>query len=207
VNVLVIAPHPDDEAIGCGGAVLNHVDAGDRVVVAVLTSGELGLKHLPREEAWRVREAESLAAASLLGTKAPHFLRLPDWGLEHAVQAAASELAPIIAREQPELIYLPHEGDGHPDHRACMAILRAALAGRPGATPRLRAYELWSPLPAVDHLEDVSAVMQRKLAAVRAFPSQLAQLPYDVAIEGLNRYRGAVSMHATHAEAYACPTL
>jgi LmbE family N-acetylglucosaminyl deacetylase len=207
VNVLVIAPHPDDEAIGCGGAVLNHADAGDRVVVAVLTSGELGLKNLPREEAWRVREAESRAAAAILGTAATHFLRLPDWGLEDAVTEAAAALHPVLTREQPGLIYLPHQQDDHPDHRACLPIVRAALSlGQEGAV-ELRAFEVWSPLGTVDHFEDISSVIDQKLAAVRAYPSQLAQLPYDDAIHGLNRYRGVLSRQHRYAEAYSRPVL
>ena len=79
MNVVVIAPHPDDEAIGCGGSICLHHSRGDRVTAVFLTSGELGLKHLPADEACRIREAEARAAATILGIAAIDFLRLPDW--------------------------------------------------------------------------------------------------------------------------------
>ena len=65
MNVLVVAPHPDDETIGCGGTLCLHQQRGDRVVVVFLTSGELGLKHLPPQEAWTIREKEANAAARI----------------------------------------------------------------------------------------------------------------------------------------------
>ena len=55
-NILVIAPDPDDESIGCGGTLCRYTAHGDRVTAVFLSSGELGLEHLPREEAWRIRE-------------------------------------------------------------------------------------------------------------------------------------------------------
>src|SRR5687767_8382251 len=64
--VLVIAPHPDDECIGCGGAICRHVQRGDKVHAVFLTSGELGLKELPREQAWQMREEEARNAAKIL---------------------------------------------------------------------------------------------------------------------------------------------
>jgi len=79
VNVLVIAPHPDDETLGCGGTLIRHVQLGDRVSAIFLTSGELGLKQMPQEEAWRVRESEAQDAAQVLGLADVHFLRCPDW--------------------------------------------------------------------------------------------------------------------------------
>jgi len=83
VNVLVVAPHPDDEALGCGGAVLAHVDAGDQVKVAFLTSGEGGLATYPVDEARRVREEEASKAATVLGFSDVSFLRLRDGSLSH----------------------------------------------------------------------------------------------------------------------------
>jgi len=76
MNILVIAPHPDDETIGCGGALCLHAAKGDRVVVVFLTSGELGLKELAPAKAWQVRESEAQAAAKHLGITRLEFLRL-----------------------------------------------------------------------------------------------------------------------------------
>ena len=208
MNVLVIAPHPDDEAIGCGGTICRHADTGDRVEVAFLTSGELGLKRLAREQAWAVREAEARAAAQVLGVASTHFLRQSDWLLNDSVDAAAAALAHVIDGCRPERIYLPHPADGHPDHRASIDIIRAGLracAGGKGAC-ELWAYEIWSPLPECDRAQDVTACMARKLAAVRCYRSQLEQYRYDHAIRGLNRYRGALGLRRRYAEAFLTVT-
>src|SRR5258708_23054762 len=116
MNVLVIAPHPDDAAIGWGGALCLHADRGDRVVAVFLTSGELGLKKLAREAAWEIREAEARRAAKILGLPETIFLRQPDWLLGENAPAAAAALRPILAREPPPLIYLPHPPNSHPHH-------------------------------------------------------------------------------------------
>src|SRR5512139_3826571 len=118
MNVLVLAPHPDDETLGCGGTLCLHADHGDSVTAVFLTSGELGLKHLPREKAWAVREAEARKAASILGLRETFFLRCSDWMLGDEIQKAARLLRPILKHTEPKLIYLPHPLDGHPVHQA-----------------------------------------------------------------------------------------
>src|SRR5262245_16507542 len=125
MNVLVIAPHPDDEAIGCGGTLCKHSTRRDRVAVVFLTSGELGLKKLPREQAWQTREAEAKKSAKLLGIASEDFLRLPDWYVGDHVMDGVKLLRPILEREQPSLIYLPHALEWHPDHKAVLPIVRA----------------------------------------------------------------------------------
>src|SRR5437899_1135295 len=115
MNVLVIGPHPDDEALGCGGAICLHAQRGDRVAVAFLTSGELGLKHLQREKAWQVREREARRAAKIIGVKELFFFRCPDWFLTKNVARTAKTLRPILKRVKPALIYLPHAQEWHPD--------------------------------------------------------------------------------------------
>jgi len=202
VNVLVIGPHPDDEAIGCGGTIGLHVARGDRVVVVFLSSGELGLRHLPRKRAWRQRETEAQAAAEVLGTADLTFLQHRDWFVSESVDETAMALRPIVHRESPGLIYLPHSGEWHPDHRASLSVVRRALQGADCAPPTLRCYEFWTPLTEYDHVEDITETMARKLRAIRCYRSQLAQYRYDRAVRGLNQYRGITAAKCRFAEVF-----
>lgn len=202
MTILALAPHPDDETLGCGGALCLHARAGDRVAVVYLTSGELGLKHLPPAEAWRVREAEAAEAGGILGVAAMTFLRLPDWFLGEHVGTAAEALRPILEREAPAFIYLPHAGEWHPDHQAALPITHAALRGYDRPECRLRTYEVWTPLAAYDEVVDIGPVMTRKLRAVRCYRSQLVGFRYDRAVEGLGRYRGALAGRGRYAEVF-----
>src|SRR5713101_5924579 len=106
MNVLVIAPHPDDESIGCGGTICLHADRGDRVAGVFLTSGEQGLQSLPKEKAQHIREREAEKAAGILGIVSLSFMRRPDGHLGECIEQAAAAIAPILAREEPSLIYL-----------------------------------------------------------------------------------------------------
>jgi LmbE family N-acetylglucosaminyl deacetylase len=202
MNILVVAPHPDDETIGCGGTLCLHAARGDRVVVVFLTSGELGLKHLAREKAWQVRELEAHRAVRHLGIADLEFLRLPDWMVGEHVQKGARLLSPILRREAPQLIYLPHPAEWHPDHQAASPLVRAALKRSRIARPALRAYEVWTPLQEYDHVENISQVMARKLRALRAHRSQLDEFDYERAIRGLNQYRGALAGKYRYAEVF-----
>jgi len=204
MTVLAIAPHPDDESIGCGGTLRLHAKRGDRVVVVFLTSGELGLKHLPRAEAWRIREQEARQAVSILGLLAnPIFLRLPDWSIRDDVKGASSALRPVLKKEAPDLIYLPHPADWHPDHKAALPVVLAALKGVRSSRPVLRGYEVWTPLLEHDHVENISSVMRLKLRALRSHKSQLkGKFDYVRAVTGLNQFRGALAGNCSYAEVF-----
>jgi LmbE family N-acetylglucosaminyl deacetylase len=203
MTVVVIAPHPDDESIGCGGALRLHADRGDRVVVLFMTSGEKALKHLPKEEVWRTREAEAAAAAEILGVARIQFFRHRDWQLDEHLDQAAEQVRAEIERESPSAVYLPHPLDAHPDHRAAHLAFRRALrdGGQDDAMAAM-AYEVWTPMTRHNHLVDVGGVMPAKIRAVRCHASQLASFDYDQAVRGLNRYRGALHTRWRYAEAF-----
>lgn len=193
MNILVIAPHPDDETIGCGGALCLHAYNGDRVTAVFLTSGELGLKKLPPEKAWQIREHEARDAGKILGLAELFFLRKPDWTLADHATVTATALRPILRREMPELIYLPHPSDWHPDHQAAWPIVRAALKRTSFRAPKIRAYEVWTPIGQFEEVQDISDVMSCKLRALRAHRSQLGDFDYEQGVRGLARYRGAMA--------------
>lgn len=202
MNVLVIAPHPDDEAIGCGGTLCRHSADGDRVTVVFLTSGELGLKGVSAEKVWKIREAEAAASQRVLGVATIDFLRLADGSAAGDVRKGARLLRPILRRESPGLIYLPHPEEWHPDHKAALPILRAAFRGGGLAVPALRGYEVWTPIAEPHHVEDISKTMARKLRAVRSHRSQFEEIDYARAVQGLNQYRGEMNGKFRYAEVF-----
>lgn len=198
-RVLVISPHPDDDAIGCGGTLRHHVMRGDEVRVVVLTSGEKGGHGRPPDETARLREQEAQTAADLLGIAAIEFWHQAD-GAVHATPEVTGRLHDLLTTIAPDIVYLPHEREQHPDHRGAVEILRAALA-ESGQRPDVRMFEVWTPMEEFDHVEDISEVIDVKLAAVRAHVTQCDAMSFDEAIQGLNRYRG--EMHSWPGGDYA----
>ncbi len=202
MNILVIAPHPDDEAIGCGGALCLHAAKDDTISVVFLTSGELGLERLAKKRAWKIRESEAKAAAKILGITRLEFLRLPDWDVARHIRKGSRLLRPILKQVLPQVIYLPHPSDAHPDHQATLPLLREALRGLRWPALELRGYEVWTPLREFDHVQDVSSKMARKLRALRAHRSQLGEFDYVRAVRGLNQYRGVLAAKCRYAEVF-----
>ena len=199
-TLLVIAPHADDEAIGCGGAMLRLIARGFSCRVLRATDGGEGV----------TREREYAAALAMAGAT-----MLPGLGLrEQAVKASAdliAQLAELLLSEAPRLIFAPHALEADPDHQAIAHAVRAALAvalarGMPAVA--LLEYEIWTPLPAPTLIIDISGFMDRKLAMIRCYASQIATRGYDRAAFGLNRYRALMHGHGSgFAEAYGVPAI
>ncbi len=124
------------------------------------------------------------------------------WGVSESANQAAPRLANVLLDVQPELIYIPHVDDEHPDHAASVPLLDAGLMLTPGLHPTRMAYEVWSPLSRFDHVEDITSVMPQKLEAIRQYRSQLIEFKYDRAASGLSAYRGALAAKVDHAEVF-----
>jgi len=114
-SIIVIAPHPDDEVLGCGGTIYKHAQKGDRIHLCVLTDGSKFLDGYRRKE-------ECLKVSQILGINEVIFLDFPDGQLENHTQRLKSALEGLIKGFQK--VYTPHPLDHHPDHiTSSLAVL------------------------------------------------------------------------------------
>ena len=105
-RVLVIAPHPDDEVFGCGGAILRHVADGARVHVRIWTTGGYGVEPGKKAEYVATRRSESEAAARVLGYGAPEFWTAEDREVCYG-ELLVQDLLALIVRHEADLVYAP----------------------------------------------------------------------------------------------------
>ncbi len=151
-SVLVLAPHPDDEAIGAGGTLLAHARAGAALTVVYLTDGAgLGEERAARVER---RRAEARAAGALLGCE-QLFWDEPDTRLAAGVARAGAALARLLRERRFERVYAPSFFDGHRDHLAANDVLLAG-ARAAGWDGLVCGYEVWDPVPFPNYVVDVS---------------------------------------------------
>ena len=206
-KVLVLAPHPDDDVFGCGGALAKHIDQGDEIQVIYLCDGRSGTKRstteIVREELKKTRRSEAQAAAEILGIPPDN---LSFWGYRDnnlfANKTTTKALTQVIADFMPRTIYLPHPADSHADHEATAAVLAKTLRAIGTDLPsEIWSYEVWQPTFA-NRLLDISATVSQKEAAMAAHTSQLKCRPYTDAILGLNTYRGGMMGLPGPAEAF-----
>ena len=198
-GAICFAPHPDDEVFGCGGALALHVQARCQVNVVVVSDGAFAAEN--KLHVITTREAESSAAAVVLGYPTPTFWRLPDRGVEYS-ESLIARLIAAIQNSGADLVYAPALSEMHPDHRA-LAMAAVEAVRRIGGELRLAQYEVGVPL-VPNTLIDITPVRALKQAAMRCFPSQLLAQAYDEHIAALNRFR-TYTLAATvkAAEAYS----
>ncbi|HEY0069498.1 MAG TPA: PIG-L family deacetylase, partial [Chloroflexia bacterium] len=145
-RVLVVAPHPDDETLGCGGAIARHVEAQDRVCVLIVTDGASSRAGgRGRGEIRKLRESEATAAMRVLGP-----LDLVQLGLPEGHWKARDLQLPLEAllqQDRPTRIYAPSCVDFHPEHVKVAQVLADTLRSLEGsARIKVRVYELQVPL-------------------------------------------------------------
>jgi LmbE family N-acetylglucosaminyl deacetylase len=202
-RVLVLAPHPDDEVFGCGGAILRHVAQGDPVQVVVVTAGGFEAEGQSlRPDYVAARQTESRAAAAIMGYGDPVFWSWPDQGLAYG-EALIGELLSTMQAFEPTHLYLPAHTEVHPDHQAlCAAATEAAR--RYGALQSLYYYEVGQPLMP-NFLLDISDLCDKLDRAMQTFTSQLARHNYLAHMQGLRAFRTyTLPRTVTAAEAYYC---
>jgi glycosyltransferase involved in cell wall biosynthesis/LmbE family N-acetylglucosaminyl deacetylase len=178
-SVLVLAPHPDDEVFGCGGAIASHVANRTPLQVVILSNGELGGDAL-------LRQTESKSAAEVLGYGMPEFWDYIDRKIIYSEQLV-ERITDLVRANRVDLIYCPSELELHPDHRQIAFVCKEVLH-RVGGVLRLAFYEVSAPLrPNV--LLDITPYLEIKTAAMRFFASQQQNQSYLEQISALNRYR------------------
>ncbi len=212
MNVIVIAPHPDDEILGCGGTIAAHCAAGDHVTVVLLTRGNPAI--FPPDLIARTRE-EFRQVHNMLGVREQVLLDFLAPGLEDVpVYVVADQLRQIIQKARPQVVYTPFGGDLHSDHK--VAYTATLVATRPlggVSVGRVLCYETLSEtewgdvltqnafVPNVFH--DIKEHLETKLKAMACYKSQLREAPHPRNLEVIRMLagvRGAVcGLHAAEA--------
>lgn len=144
-STVIIAPHQDDEVLGCGGLIAEKVAVGADVHLIFVSNGEGSHAHLanPKELSQR-REREAIGASRVLGLDSERitFLRFPDGRLSVHRAEIAGEICNIIDRHRPEEVFTPHRAESPEDHRVVSLATSAALVGSP-AVKALYEYPVW----------------------------------------------------------------
>ncbi|MBX3421553.1 MAG: bacillithiol biosynthesis deacetylase BshB1 [Pirellulaceae bacterium] len=178
LDMLVVAPHPDDAELGMGGAIAKMIQLGWRVGILDLTDGE----PTPHGDV-ATRCAETIQASQILGVTWRENLGLPNRSLE-ATLDARTRLANVIRLTRPRWLFAPYWQDAHPDHIAATALVEAArfwakltksnLDGAPHHPARIYYYYCVH-LKHLAHpafILDISDQWTTKLAAISAYQSQ-----------------------------------
>ena len=170
-TALVLAPHPDDEIIGCGGTIIQLVRSGCRVVCVQATDGSDGwaLRALPETERRNLRLEEARAVAQAAGIREVDFWRADNRDF-HASDPMIARLSDLLRRLEPALVFTPFLADAHKDHRTLNAVLAGAIlaSGDALANAKILGYEVWSLAPA-SLVCDVTAVREAQEDLLRRY--------------------------------------
>lgn len=219
MNVLVFAPHPDDEILGCGGTMARHVAAGDEVTVCIVTSGGPPVydNSVAVKNGWpHTLYPEIKKSHALLGVKETIFLQLPCVLLEQEPRHIVNgKILDVVRQVKPEVVYIPHFGDMQKDHAiVAEAVMVAVRPKYPHKVRAVYAYEALSETEwNIPHAANafipntfvnIDEYLDKKLAAMECYQSQLGPFPDPRsldAVRALAMLRGS-TMNAKAAEAF-----
>lgn len=209
-TILIVAAHPDDEVIGCGGTIARHVDEADDVHILIAAEGATSRLH-NRDCDYLSKDLANLACAannscSILGAASVELLNMPDNRLDSMDRL---DLIKIVEERinyyNPHTVYVHHSGDVNVDHRRLHEAVVTACRPTPDhSVKRLLSYEVassteWQPPGSAPAFQpnwfvDVSAQLSRKKKALIAYSSEMRSWPHArsiAALEHLARWRGA----------------
>jgi len=215
MRVLVIAPHPDDETLGCGGTLLKHVAAGDSASWVIVTKA-----YEPRWSAEDIarREQQIERVSAAYGFAKRFRLSFPAARLDTVpIEDLMATFNEIVADVKPEWIYTVHAGDVHSDHRVVFEATTSAVKSFNSANKgvsRLLSYETISstdatpPSPTTVFLPnvycDITPFLERKLEIMSLYEGEVHPYPLPRALESIRalaRFRGA-TVATEYAEAF-----
>ncbi len=214
-NILVIAAHPDDEILGCGGAMAKHIDQGDTVNIVIMAEG-ITSRYNTREEA--ISDQDNLQAElntlkettrranAVLGVNNVMFENFPDNRMDSIdLLDIVKRIEHHITRTKPNVIYTHHIGDVNIDHRQIhQAVITAARPMPEYIKPTLLFFEIassthWQPPISAQSFNpnwyvDISNQLSRKSAALEIYESEMRPWPHArsvKALEHLAHWNGA----------------
>jgi LmbE family N-acetylglucosaminyl deacetylase len=212
-KILVIAPHPDDEVLGCGGTIKKLSFGNNTIWVLVVSRGK---PELYSDDRIRNVRNEALNAHKILGVAETRFFDFPAPELDLiSISELSSAISSVILEMQADTIFLPHGGDIHHDHKAVFnAGLVSARPVKNSPVKRIYCYETlseteWAAPNSQDvfiptYFVNVSDVFPFKIEAMKCFKTQLRDFPNTRSlktIEALANFRGS-TVGFTHAEAF-----
>lgn len=219
MNILIFAPHPDDEILGCGGAMAQFAERGDNVTVCIVTSGQPPIfdNSVAKKNKWPHNlYDEIMKSHSFLKVNETVFLGFPAAALEDVPRYILNgKVCELIQRVKPEIVFIPHFGDMQKDHTIVVESVMVAVRPREAhRVQKVYAYETLSEtewnIPHVANIfipntfVDITDFFDRKIKAMSCYQSQLASFPEARsigAVEALAKLRGS-TMGADRAEAF-----
>jgi LmbE family N-acetylglucosaminyl deacetylase len=209
MNVLIIAAHPDDEVLGCGGTIAKHVQNGDSVHVVILAEGVTSRDKVRQREnrAGELSQLEQAAheAGWILGVRSVELYDFPDNRMDAVdLLDVVKVIETIIDKYKPDMVYAHHAGDVNVDHRIVHQAVVTACRPLPGQCVKtLLFFEIpssseWqtpgsAPAFLPNYFVDISGCLDRKLRALKAYEGEMRSWPHPrsiEAVEHLARWRG-----------------
>jgi len=213
---MIIAAHPDDEVLGCGGTMARHSNEGDTVYTVFMADGVTSRGRQLKNDVLQVRNKAATEVSILLGSQLPLFFGFPDNKMDTiAFLDIVQTLEPVIQRIQPSIVYTHHGGDLNIDHQITHRAVMTACRPIPGqCVKEIYCFEVlssteWSSSSVGNtfipkRFVDISSSYGKKISALEIYGEEIHRFPHSrskEAIKALAELRGS-SMGIKAAEGF-----